>query len=226
MRRAPATSANLASATDRARDSLREMIRTGKIHCGQRIDQRSLAKQLDLTTAPLREALCSLESEGLVVRIPGLGIFCRAYTVDEIEELLEIRAALEGLAARRAAVHASQAALDELYMLGRRISDPNSDLDPKQRLRDHIQFHLRIAKCSGNSSLQQILERKHLIEEVLYNITAKYWPFEPNDHVALVDALAAGDPDKAEQAFREHIDPAYRRQVLAYRERFGNKPIL
>ena len=65
----------------------------------KRLDQRQLAKRLKTTTAPLREAFSALESEGMLVRQPGLGVFCRIYTVLEIEEMVEIRGVLEALAA-------------------------------------------------------------------------------------------------------------------------------
>ena len=55
----------LESAPERAREAIRDMINSGEIDPGQRIDQRELAKKLDLTTVPIREALCWLEAEGL-----------------------------------------------------------------------------------------------------------------------------------------------------------------
>ena len=87
-----------------ATQRIRNMIIGGEIPSGQRVDQRKIAKHLNITTSPVREAFRVLESEGLLSRIPGVGVFCKTYTVDEIEQLLSIREVMEGLSARYAEI--------------------------------------------------------------------------------------------------------------------------
>jgi DNA-binding GntR family transcriptional regulator len=202
------------------------MIRQGTLACGQRLDQRELAQQLNLTTAPLREALSSLESEGLVQRIPGVGIFCRAYTVDEIEELIEIRGMLEALAARRAATRLTPAMKNTLYELAQTLSNPEKYETKEQYVQIHVRFHILITEISDSEYLKNFLERNQLIEQVLSNISANMWPVEAHDHIALMDAIASGDEVCAEKAMRDHITPTYTERLQRLREEYQDQPIM
>lgn len=217
---------NLLPAPEKARLGILELIKSGEIAAGHRIDQRAIAKKLELTTAPIREALSSLETEGLLQRIPGVGIFCKAYTVSEIEEIIEIRDALEGLAARRSATRVSDNQKNKLLEMAEKLSKPNQYEDKKQYLQAHIAFHTYIAKLSNSEQLILLLERNFIIQQVLSNISANIWPIEPHDHMKIAKAICSGNPTQAEQGIREHISPTFQSRLHELRLKYGSGPII
>lgn len=208
------------------REQVVDLIRTGEIAAGERLDQRQLAKRLKTTTAPLREALSALESEGLLVRQQGLGVFSRIYTVSEIEELIEIRGVLEGLAARRATDNLNDTLLAELRQMAEFLGKPIAAGKEKDYVAAHVLFHKRIVEISRSSRLQSLLDFHHFIDSVLSNIASTFWKVEAHDHMGLVRALSSGNSERAEQAMREHIAPTYKERLDVLRKRFGEGPIL
>jgi DNA-binding GntR family transcriptional regulator len=217
---------NLLPAPEKARLGILEMIRSGQIPSGQRIDQRSISKELNLTTAPIREALSSLETDGFLQRIPGVGIFCKAYTVDEIEEIIQIRDALEGLAARRAAERISEVQKAELLEMAEKLSHEGIYATDRDFLEAHIAFHSFIAEISQSERLIQMLKCNHIIQQVLWNISANIWPVAPHDHTEIAKAICSGDPQLAEQTTRNHIAPTFKERIKQLKLKYGTKPII
>src|SRR5687768_11444608 len=86
-----------------AADLIREAIMDGRLEPGARLKEERLAQDLGISRTPVREALQRLNTEGLVQARPNRGTFVRAYEPAELDELYELRALLEGHAARRAA---------------------------------------------------------------------------------------------------------------------------
>jgi DNA-binding GntR family transcriptional regulator len=217
---------NLLPVSERAKIQILDMIKSGQIPSGQKIEQRTLAKKLNITTAPLREALSALENAGFLQKVPGLGIFCKTYTVDEIEELIEIRGVLEGLAAKRAAAKISNDQKEQLLSLGRKLSEPSNYNDRKGFLKDHINFHHLIAEISQSPNLIQLLDNNHIIQQVLLNISANIWPVEPHNHIEIAKAICSSNPETAEKEIKNHIAPTYKERLDKLREKYGNNPIL
>ncbi len=216
----------LSSTAMRLRDALSNMILSGAIPAGSRLDQRQLAKHLNTTTAPLREALSSLETEGLLVRQQGLGVFCRVYTVLEIEEMVEIRGMLESLAARRACVRITDEEVEELKAAAHELGTPFLKPEEPEFLRRHVDFHKRIVEISRSPRLRALLDFHHFIDQVLMNAASSLWSVQAHDHTDIVLAIASRDPEKAETVMRNHIAPTYKKRFEALRKRFGEGPIL
>ncbi len=217
---------NMLPASERAKIQILEMIKSGQIPSGQKIDQRLIAKKLNITTAPLREALSALENAGILHKVPGLGIFCKTYTVDEIEELIEIRGVLEGLAAKRAAQKIKDDQKDQLLSLGQKLSKSSNYNTENDFLKDHINFHHLIAEISQSPYLIQLLDNNHIIQQVLSNISANIWPVEPHNHIEIARAICSGNPDTAETEIKKHIAPTYQERLSKLREKYGSKPIV
>jgi DNA-binding GntR family transcriptional regulator len=215
-----------ASTVARLRQEVVEMILNGDIAPGKRLDQRQLAKRLQTTTAPLREAFSALESEGLLVREHGVGVFCRVYSVPELEDMVEIRGVLESLAARRAAAVITEDEITELGGLAAKLGSPIPTGGEREFVMTHVEFHKRIAEISRSARLLALLEHYHLIGDVLANIAPKLWASEPHDHLGLVAAIASRDPEVAERAMRNHIAPTFEKRFAELRKRFGEGPIL
>ena len=219
--------AKKASSTSvRLRQELIELIMCGKITVGERLDQRQLAKQLKTTTAPLREVLSALESEGILVREPGVGVYCRVYTVPEIEEMVEIRGALEALAARRAAARITEKEIAELRAMALELNQPIAEGAEEKFIEKHVGFHRHVVGIARSFRLRALLDHYHLIESVLANVAASLWTPDPHDHLGIVEAIGSRDPSRAERAMYEHIAPTYERRFVEVRKRFGEGPIL
>jgi len=209
------------SEVERVKEGMMAMLRERQLVPGQRLDQRKLARHLESSTAPLREALSSLEAEGILVREPGMGVFCRSYTVREIEELIEIRGVLEGLAARWASLYLTPAKFDELRELALELEKPFGSEGEAGFVRIHVDFHKRIVEGSRSKMLASLIGRHHFIDTVIGNVSPALWRVEPHDHHTLVDALASGDPQQAEAAMRAHIAPTFRTRLEGLRKVYG-----
>jgi DNA-binding GntR family transcriptional regulator len=214
------------STAGKVQQRLVDLILTGAIAAGQRLDQRQLARRLRTTTVPLREAMSALENEGLLVREPGRGVFCRVYTVPELEDMIEIRGVLEGLAARRAATRATPEDLAELHALATKLGEPIGKDGDAEFVATHVALHNRIVEIARSPRLRALLEHQHLIDGVLANIAPTLWASRPQNHVGLVDAIASRDPERAERTMHEHITPMYAQRFSDLRKRFGEGPIL
>jgi len=221
-----ANASDSGSEVERVKEGVLKMIHERQILPGQRLDQRRLAKILDSTTAPLREALSSLEAERILVRERGMGVFCRSYTVKEIEELIEIRGVLEGMAARWAVPRMTPESLDELMALARELEQPFDAGGEADFVKKHVHFHRRILDLSGSSVLRSLMERQHFIDTVLSNVAPSFWHVEPHDHHTIVEALASGDPEKAETVMRNHIAPTFKERLEGLRKLYGEGLIL
>ena len=136
---------------------LRNGILSGVIPVGARLRSEEIAQQLNMSRMPVRDALRQLESEGLVTIRPNRGAIVTNLSLTDIEELFEIRGALEGLAASITAQRATQEEIDELE---RRILDlekMKSDL-PKW-LEWHDALHDRLCQLSGRRELNEQIQK-------------------------------------------------------------------
>src|SRR2546421_6975169 len=98
-----------------ATELIREAILDGRLPPGQRLKEEELARELGISRTPVREALLVLQTEGLVDAAPNRGAAVRSHDVDDLEDLYQLRALLEGYAARRAAANITDAALPALW---------------------------------------------------------------------------------------------------------------
>ena len=217
---------DLDSAPERALKAIRKMIADGEIEAGERIDQRELAKKLGVTTVPIREALCWLEAEGLVQRIPGRGVFSRMYTVNEVEELIKIRGTLEALAASWAAENITIKQGQELTALAEKLADAKNYTSKQDILKDHILFHEKIIAASGSTRLTDILRFTHITEHVLGRIVSQVWPVHAQNHLPVVEAILSGNPETARTVMEAHTIPTYTERLGLLREKYGNQPII
>lgn len=217
---------DLSTTAARLRHDLLGLILSGEIAGGTRLDQRKLAKKLKTTTAPLREVFSALESEGMLVRQQGMGVFCRIYTVLEVEEMVEIRGVLEALAARRATAHISDANLSDLRKIALHLAKPFPLGADHEFTETHADFHEKVLAISNSPRLKELLQFHRLVDVILTNIAPGLWGIEAHDHMGVVEGLASRNPDLAEQAMRDHIAPTYRKRFAALRVRFGEGLIL
>src|SRR4029077_11389899 len=103
------------NASAAATELIREAILDGRLPPGHRLKEEELARELGISRTPVREALLVLQTEGLIDAAPNRGAVVRSHDSDDLEDLYQLRALLEGYVARRAAAHITQAAVEGLW---------------------------------------------------------------------------------------------------------------
>lgn len=193
--------------------SLKAMILIGELAPGSRLTESVLAERLKVSRTPLREALNRLERDGLVTNRPRHGCFVAAFDLKTFEESFGIREVLDGYAAELAARHAS--AEDKVGLRGilaraqslPRPSEHSMD-EMVEQLQLGLELHHVIARASGNGqladTLTRILDRCHhfVWMELLW---LDQWNAAHDEHVQIVDAICAGDGDRAADLARRHV---------------------
>lgn len=180
----------------------------GQLEPGAALRPDVIARQLEVSTTPVREAMHRLEGDGLVIKMPYQGWFVREFTPQQIRDLYELRAALECFAVRLACVRVTEeeiAELREQQAAGRKALEA-SDLEAyRDYNRDLHEIILRAAK---NSYLSSMMGQLRLQTEMLMAATIRMTgrPVRALDeHERLVQLIAARDSYAADRLMSRHI---------------------
>jgi DNA-binding GntR family transcriptional regulator len=208
--------------TKRAYERIREQIITLELAPGAALNEQALAAELDMGLVPVREALKLLAHDSLVVITPRHGLYVADVNVPDLEQLSEMRLALEGLSARLAAGRATD---DDLVVLkALRQEQAATPPDDGRRLFevDH-KFHQAVARAAHNKYLAEGLERLFGLSQRLWYLALPQLGFLPGaveTHLDLVQAIENDDGDGAEAIMRQHVQEFYDqvREILAEEE--------
>jgi DNA-binding GntR family transcriptional regulator len=200
-----------ANLTGAVYERLRAEIVRGRLRPNERLVEAELAERLQVSRTPVREGLQRLAADGLVVsRRRGWVVY--EYTIDQIRDIYETRAALEGFAARLATERATPERLHDIAAV---LLDSAGILRaPREHLVDvNDRFHDAIVEASGNRQLVAFIKRNRLYY-FNYRVAAMYSDDEAaasrDQHERLAEALLRRDGDRAEAISREHIATALR----------------
>ncbi|MDK2820131.1 MAG: hypothetical protein PWP31_96 [Clostridia bacterium] len=202
--------------------ALREAILTGALEPGTRLVERKVAKQLGVSRTPVREAIRRLEIEGLVEHLPKRGVVVSWMSDKEAGEVYNIRAVLEGLAARLAAKNIKPTQQVKLMDLVNDMEEAYKENDSCQLQRLHIKFNEIIYEAANSSRLHHLIN--NLVDyivgftKVSYNVPGRVEE-DIKEHRELAEAIVNRDIDKAEKMARKHIENASN----AYFEGLKNK---
>jgi DNA-binding GntR family transcriptional regulator len=193
------------------REQLIDDILSGRLPPGARIVETKLAQQLGVSQGPVREALRDLELFGFVVSSPFRGTQVRKISTDDLLEIYPVRAALEGVAARDAAIRIDEATLTELEDLISTMRDAASRKDQRAHVNADYAFHHAIVKASGNRMLEHVWQTMRLatttfVTHSMNQITHRSLAEIGERHVPVLEALRSRDPAAAEAAMRRHIE--------------------
>ena len=172
-----------------------------------RLDERKLAEKLGISRTPVREALARLAQEDLVQIIPRKGVFVCRKTREEILEMVVTWAALESMAARLATENATDADLAALREFAMKHSSDAVRADIEEYSDANIKFHQMILELSGCALLSGIAEGLFIHMQAIRrramgeNDRARR---SVVDHMGIIEALLARDPDLASRRVREH----------------------
>ena len=186
-------------------DAVRTRIIAGVLPAGTRIDQDALAAEFSISRMPVREALRQLGAEGFLTIVPHRGAIVTALSPDEIEEIYEIRAALEGVAAG----HASQAlTAGDLDALRRILASMRTEDQIDRWVTLNDEFHNVINQASGRPRLLELIQRLREQSQPyirLYVQRLHKSAQARKEHKAILDALIDRDAEQAEIAVRAHL---------------------
>ena len=201
-----------------AADAIRTAILDGELAPGDRLKEREIAQQLGISSTPVREALQSLDAEGLIELVPNRGATVRSYDEETLEELYRLRALLEGHAAGQAAERITEAQLALLEESNERFAKLRTDDDLRSLVRENLVFHSLIIEAAGGAKLAELVQNVMHIP-LIYRVFIWYSPeqklLSEKYHRQLVAALRERDAARAEQVMQEHVLEA--RDVLARR---------
>ncbi|WP_041328204.1 GntR family transcriptional regulator [Rubrobacter xylanophilus] len=194
-------------------DQLRALIVEGEYGPGERLIEEQLAERLKVSRTPIRQALTRLEAEGLVEIIPNKGAMVCSFSIDDVWDIYDLRAVLEGYAARRAASKISSNELQYLEKLAgemERIIGVFSDHEEETRKLVSLnnEFHGTIVVASRNRRLERLVQSTVQLPLVF---KAFFW-YGPHErmisnhyHRQILKALRSGEAERAEILMREHV---------------------
>jgi DNA-binding GntR family transcriptional regulator len=188
--------------------ALRDAIVSGDLMPSERLVEEDLSRRLGIGRAAVRMALVRLEHDGLVEHERHRGARVRRVSDEEAVEILEVRAALESLAARRAADRATPAEVRDLRAILREMRGRRERGDLMAMSDANAGLHRRILEISGHGTAQR-LSATLMSQIVRFQYRTVLLPGRADrslrEHTAIVDAIAAGDGDAAERAMRRHL---------------------
>ena len=193
------------SPVDRAYNHILEGILSGSLVPGMRVRTEEVAESLGISRMPVRDALRRLQADGAVTIFANRGASVAAYSRDEVVQLIEMRAVLEGLAARTALPNFGEVERDELQHLKHRMDRSAGDLT--RWIAYHDDFHNYITAVARRPLVQQQTERMRLMLRPYYQ---RYYAETREleifglEHQKIVDAILMQDPNHLEQTVRAH----------------------
>lgn len=212
------------SLVDAVTERLEAAIVAGELAPGERIREQTLATSLGVSRGPLREAIRRLEGRRLLDRKVNVGVSVAMLSPERLDNLLTVREALEGMACRLAAERMSKQELDELVKLlesHARKPDVTRGSGYYQESGDY-DFHFRIVTASRNELLASIVKGDlyDLLRVYRYKSSTMTGRAAQaiDEHRAIVEALVARDPERAEAAMRSHIRNARLHAQMALRK--------
>jgi DNA-binding GntR family transcriptional regulator len=190
-------------------ESLREAIRSGVLKPGERIMEIQLAEELGVSRTPVREAIRKLELEGYVVMMPRRGTYVASMSIRDINEIFEIRTALESLSNGLAADHITDDELEHLQRLLVIIGGYIKEGNIEKIVETDIEFHDLLYHAARNERLVGIIS--NLRDQLTrFRTLSMSYPGRLEEtleeHRLIVDAIASGDRKAASRAAERHME--------------------
>ena len=194
---------------DAAYEQIRGAIAAGEMHPNERLVEVDLSARFGASRTAVRTALVRLEQEGLVEHKRNYGAKVRLIGEQEATELYETRAVLEGLAARKAAIVSTEPDIVQMRELLDAIEQNLDAGDLSYASNLNAELHSAIIRIAQHSTAERLVGglNTHLVR---YQYRTILQPDRPRksleEHRAIVDAIAAHDPQRAEELMRTHLD--------------------
>ncbi|MBS1852405.1 MAG: GntR family transcriptional regulator [Acidobacteria bacterium] len=201
-----ASKLNTQPARHQVADKIRESILDGSLLPGERLVERKLAETLGTSQSAIREALIQLELEGHVYKKPNSATFVTHFSQRDLENTIAVRRALEGFAVEEAARQSTRADIERLEELFQQSQAAARVRDFQKYIRHDLSWHIAMWEATHNDCLVESLRR---VVVPIFGFSAIRVAMQPgfnltndlNSHRVLLDAIAAGEPERAKRAF-------------------------
>ena len=208
------------SLRERAYDQIRSKLLTGQLRPGVRLSNRELAKEFEMSTIPIREALTQLTSEGLLEHKPGVGVFVVDLTNQELDDLCDVRQALECHAVRKTIARISDSEIQELRQCCREmaaVADEVAATGSEYWDAKHVEpwtladarFHVTLLRVAGNRRALKIVGDLRVMTYAFgyqdKQRTLAQLQRALHEHQQILEAVCKGDAELASQIMAEHL---------------------
>jgi len=202
-------------------DILRENIISGNINPGEKVNEYQVAKLLNISRPPIREAFRLLAAEGLITLVPRKGAFVSKMSSREVKEIYEMKSMMESFAVRLAIPILDEKEVSELDPILRLMEEKIKENNFKQIQRLNIEFHRRMIRMSKNQKLV------HFYESIILPIrryqriglsAPTSWETSLQEHRNIVEAIRSENIELAERLIRGHTMKATARVIKRLEE--------
>jgi phosphonate utilization transcriptional regulator len=197
------------SLTSLVQREIERRIVAGELSPGAKLNEAELAAAMGVSRGPLREAFRALGQAGLVRTEKNRGVFVRQVSLEEANEIFEVRAALEREIGALAARRATREQVDELRAIVKRMQAAGRKRDPDAYFPLNIEFHEVLAEAAGNRALathyRRVVNELNLYRRAALHRNVDVIPVSTEEHAAIVEAVARGDAARAEQLLYHHV---------------------
>ncbi len=196
------------SLTTLVQRELERRILAGELEPGAKLTEEDIAGTLNVSRGPVREAFRALEQAGLVRTEKNRGVFVRQVSVEDADEIYEVRAGLDELIGRLLAARIQPGQLVELRELLKKMQKAARAKSVDAYYPLNVRFHDRLAEFTGNRTLvahyRRLVNELHLYRRETLARGADSFPISTREHAEIVDALARRDCDRAGKLMYEH----------------------
>jgi len=202
--------------SEKIADVLRENIVSGNIQSGQKITENQVAKILNISRPPVREAFRILAGEGLITLIPRKGAFVSELSIREVREIYEMKAMMESFAARLAIPIIDKEEITKLDLILDLMKEKIEENSFEDIQKLNIEFHQKIIEMSKNQKLIRFYKsiilpiRKY---QRLGLSAPSSWQISFQEHKNIVEAIKSKNAELAEKLAREHTMRAIQRVI-------------
>ncbi len=189
-------------------NTLREAILKGELKPGERLMELQLASKLGVSRTPIREAIRMLELEGLAVTIPRKGAEVAKMTEKDMEDVLQIRRALDELAVQLACDKMTEVQLRMIRLAMKEFEESTRSRDVKKVAQADVAFHDAIYKAADNPKLMNLLNN---LREQMYRYRVEYlkdesaYPTLMGEHEEIYEGLKRKDKASVVRSIGEHV---------------------
>ena len=204
--------------TSIAVDAIEDMIISGELVAGDRINESTLADRLGISRGPIREACRSLEQAGLLTSKTNRGMYVREVSLHEARELYEVRGAIAALAGELIVKRATDVEIHALIQLVERMQQAADDENAAEYYKLNLQFHDLLVHTAKNTALEEtyhkivnqlhLLRRRGLVQDGNLQVSNA-------EHFEIVNALEKRDSVKSANALRTHVCNGLTRMIAS-----------
>lgn len=189
-------------------ERLRDLIVQGELAPDTKLNERVLSEQLGISRTPLREAIKSLASEGLVELLPNRGARVAALEPGKVKEIFAVMGALEALAGELACANAREADIVEIRALHYEMLAYHARRDLANYFRCNQAIHMKLLECTGNATLADVyrgLNAHARRARYIANLSRERWDNAVREHEEILAALVARDGARLKTLLRDHL---------------------